>query len=160
MKQCFGCEVLQLAKTSSPIQLAILALVEASLGARQHFQDVSGVVLARTQQHNDFSGNKVHEVLLDGIGTVKAVVTNLSEFWNDQNSVWYTQHVFEPLLSEINRDPSGKIGPLAPATFWLIARLRKYFDGICRVFAPSQHDAEVGAGLFLAQSASMICIVI
>ncbi|KAF2439754.1 hypothetical protein P171DRAFT_435619 [Karstenula rhodostoma CBS 690.94] len=129
MKQCFGCEVLHLSKTSSSTQLEILALAEASLAARQQFQGVSGNMRARVQRQKDPSGDKVHQALLDAFGTVKAVVTNLSEFWNDQNGIWYSQHALEPLLSEINRDPSGKSGPLASATFWLIARLRKCYAG-------------------------------
>jgi hypothetical protein len=125
MKQCFGCEVLQLFKTSPPVQLEILALAEASLGARHQIPDATADILARMQGLKDHSGDKAHEALLNAFGTVKAVVTNLSGFWNHQDSVWYIQHVLEPLLSEINRDPSGNSGPLAPATFWLIARLRK-----------------------------------
>ncbi|KAL1596399.1 hypothetical protein SLS60_009045 [Paraconiothyrium brasiliense] len=46
MKQGFGCEALQLCKNSSPVQLEILALAEASLGARHQIQDVTADMLA------------------------------------------------------------------------------------------------------------------
>ncbi|KAL5394034.1 hypothetical protein PMIN02_005356 [Paraphaeosphaeria minitans] len=124
MKQCFGCELLQLSQTSSALQLGVLALAEASIGTRQQFQGLSGNMLTRMQQLEDPPGDQVHAALLEVFGRVKAVVTNLSGFWNDQNNVRATQHVLESLLLKINQDPSGKNGPLAPATFWLIAKLQ------------------------------------
>ncbi|KAJ4352071.1 uncharacterized protein N0V89_007417 [Didymosphaeria variabile] len=164
MNQCFGCEVLQLSKISSPVRLETLALAEASLSARHQLQDVTVDMLARMQRQKVPAGEKVHKSLLITLETVKAVVTNLSGFWNLQDSVWCTRHVLEPLLFEVNQDPIGNSDPLAPAAFWLIARLRKY----CIIligekqnpyyklrlntagFYPSKYHLELSVGLSLA----------
>jgi hypothetical protein len=92
MKQCFGCELLQLFKTSSSIRLEILALAEASLGACHQISDATADILARVQRPKEPSGGKLHEALLNALGTVKAVVTNLSGFWNHKDSVPSVQH--------------------------------------------------------------------
>lgn len=117
--------MLQLFNTTSDIRYEILALAEASIAARHQMLDTNADMLARMQRQRNPSDDCVQDAVLHVLGTAKAVVTNLSEFWNHQDSIWCTQNALEPLLSEVNRDPSASNGPLTSAAFWLAARLRE-----------------------------------
>jgi hypothetical protein len=125
MNQYFGCEVLQSFKPPSPIYLEVLALAKASIDACQQCQRVAVNTLTCIQQRKNSSEDNPHQALLDALRIVKTVVTNLSDFWDDRNSVLNTQHVLEPLLSELNRNSGGEDKLLATVTFWLTAKISK-----------------------------------
>ncbi|KAJ4299910.1 hypothetical protein N0V90_005157 [Kalmusia sp. IMI 367209] len=124
MSQSFGCEVLQLSKVSLPVQYEILALAETSLGTGQHVQNSNLHILAHMQQQKEAQDVESYEALVEVLRTVGAVVTNLSDFWMKEDSAWCGQHVLETLLSEVNRSLKNNGGSLAPAVYWLMARLQ------------------------------------
>ncbi|KAF1967935.1 hypothetical protein BU23DRAFT_515466 [Bimuria novae-zelandiae CBS 107.79] len=125
MSQCFGGEVLQLSMASPEIHCEILALAEASIDARQRLRSLGAGMLPSMQQDNDNSTINAHQRLADLLHIVRAVVTNLSEFWNREDATRSMQQVLEPALVDVNKNPSCKES-LTPARFWLTARLRKW----------------------------------
>lgn len=134
LRQYFGCEVLQLFKLPSPIQLEVLTLVKASMYIRQESQRVPRGHSAYLRQRRNLSENKEHQALSETFGTVRAVVTNLSDFWDDQDGV-----LLEPLLSDLSLDSGQQNGRLTTAAFWLTARISKCYIDFVELYQPCRH---------------------
>lgn len=119
----FGCEVLQLSNDVPELQQKIMAVAQASIDPRYQVQNLHAGTLAATQRQGDSSNDTIQGALITALESVKAVIADLSNFWHQQDSMWCTRIVLEPLLVELNGEPD-RGGSIAPAVFWLMARLQ------------------------------------
>ena len=119
----FGCEVLQLSNGIPAIHQKVVAVAQASMDPHYQIHDANASSFVNMQQPENYPNDVVQRALVTTLESVKAVVANLSDFWNRHDTVWCTQNVLEPLLLEMNGEQNFNAS-IAPATFWLMARLQ------------------------------------